>query len=226
MKKFYSSQTLVIDAQKLSRGLKDTFDGLKDTFGGIATIFDSLGVDFEEKVILSELTATAKAFVPPDASADLVGSESSEVSASSIYASAGTAKETTSDVNTQTTAEVSGGKKLNEAEQSENSGINQAAGITETSDQPAQVTEVAEVAQAAQAAQVEGTEETSEAKEAEEANSSITYDDLTKIIVEKIKQDTANNKKIEAIVNNYGVSMVSQLPKSKYEAFMAELASL
>lgn len=58
------------------------------------------------------------------------------------------------------------------------------------------------------------------------SKSSITADDITRVIVEKIKQDANNNKKIEEIVHNYGVSMISQIPNSKYEAFMAELASL
>ena len=178
---------ILIDAHKLSRGLKKTFEG-------ISIIFDSLGINNEGLLMPTSLAPSA-----------------------SSVGTADTANTAASGNDAQTTIEVSGGKKLNEAEQSGNSGTNQAAGITETSDQPAQVKEVA---------QAEGTEETPEVSEVEEANSSITYDDITKIIVEKIKQDTANNKKIEAIVNNYGVSMVSQLPKSKYEAFMAELASL
>ena len=181
---------ILIDAHKLSRGLKKTFEG-------ISIIFDSLGINNEGLLMPTSLAPSA-----------------------SSVGTADTANTAASGNDAQTTIEVSGGKKLNEAEQSENSGTLEAV---EQVEQPAQVKEVA------QAAQAEGTEETpevSEVSEAEEANSSITYDDITKIIVEKIKQDTANNKKIEAIVNNYGVSMVSQLPKSKYEAFMAELASL
>ena len=198
-----NAHAVLIDVHKLSRGLKKTFEG-------ISIIFDSLGINNEDLIMFKSSTMSA----------------SSASSASARIADTETADAATSAVNTQTTVEVSAGKKLNEAEQSENSGTSgtaDAAGIVETLDQPAQVAQATQVAQAAQA---EGTEEMSEAEEAEEANSSITYDDLTKIIVEKIKQDPANNQKIEAVVNSYGVSMVSQLPKSKYEAFMAELASL
>ena len=190
---------ILIDAHKLSRGLKKTFEG-------ISIIFDSLGINNEDLIMFKSSTMSA----------------SSASSTSARIADTETADAATSAVNTQTTVEVSAGKKLNEAEQSENSGTSgtaDAAGIVETLDQPAQVAH----AQATQVAQAEGTKE---ASEAEEVNSSITYDDLTKIIVEKIKQDPANNKKIEAVVNSYGVSMVSHIPKSKYEAFMAELASL
>ena len=64
------------------------------------------------------------------------------------------------------------------------------------------------------------------AEQAEPAKSSISLDDITKVIVEKIKQDRSNREKIEAIVHNYGVSVISQLAESKYESFLAELASL
>ena len=64
------------------------------------------------------------------------------------------------------------------------------------------------------------------AEQAEPAKSSISLDDITKVIVEKIKQDRGNREKIEAIVHNYGVSVISQLAESKYESFLAELASL
>ena len=172
----WNAHKVLIDAHKLSRGLKKTFEG-------ISIIFDSLGINDEELLVSTSLAPSA-----------------------SSMGTADTANAATSDDNAQTTAEINAEKKRNEgrneAGQSENSGTSEA---------------VEKVEQSVQVAQSE---------EAEEANSSITYDDITKIIVEKIKQDTANNKKIEAIVNNYGVSVVSQLPKSKYEAFMAELASL
>lgn len=170
----WNAHKVLIDAHKLSRGLKKTFEG-------ISIIFDSLGINGEDLIISKASASTAS-------SAGIANTE--------------TANAATSDDDAQTTAEINAEKKRNEAGQSENSGTSEA---------------VEKVEQSVQVAQSE---------EAEEANSSITYDDITKIIVEKIRQDTANNKKIEAIVNNYGVSMVSQLPKSKYEAFMAELASL
>ena len=147
---------ILIDAHKLSRGLKKTFEG-------ISIIFDSLGINNEDLIMLKSSAM----------------STSSASSASARIADTETADAATSAINAQTTVEVSAGKKLNEAEQSENSGTSgtaDAAGIIETL----------------------------EVSEAEEANSSITYDDLTKIIVEKIKQDTANNKNTVNTVNNKG----------------------
>ena len=54
----------------------------------------------------------------------------------------------------------------------------------------------------------------------------ISLDDLTKIIVRKLKQDRANNGKIEAILKSYGVEKVCELPQEKYESFITDVATL
>ena len=54
----------------------------------------------------------------------------------------------------------------------------------------------------------------------------ISLDDLTKIIVRKLKQDRANNGKIEAILKSYGVERVCELPQEKYESFITDVATL
>ena len=58
------------------------------------------------------------------------------------------------------------------------------------------------------------------------AVNTLTEDDLTKIIVRKIKQNRSNNEKIGAILRTYGVSKVSELPVSKYEAFLTDVSQL
>ena len=91
---------------------------------------------------------------------------------------------------------------------------------TETSEQaqsPEPATASKPTEQAEQVEQVEPSEPT---------KSSMTLDDITKVIVEKIKQDRGNRERIEAIVHEYGVSVISQLDEANYEAFLAELASL
>ena len=61
----------------------------------------------------------------------------------------------------------------------------------------------------------------------ESSKTSITLDDITRVIVAKVKQDKdTNSPRIEKLLQKYGTSKVSSLPVSKYEAFMAELASL
>lgn len=64
------------------------------------------------------------------------------------------------------------------------------------------------------------------AEEAATASPSVTQDDITKIIVQKLKKDRSNNEKIGAILKTYGVARVSELPATKYEAFLTDLSQL
>ena len=55
---------------------------------------------------------------------------------------------------------------------------------------------------------------------------SVTVDDITKVIVQKIKQNRKNNEKIGAILKTYGASKVGELPVDKYEAFLTDLSAI
>ncbi len=55
---------------------------------------------------------------------------------------------------------------------------------------------------------------------------SVTQDDITKIIVQKLKKNRSNNEKIGAILKTYGVAKVSELSPEKYEAFLTDLSQL
>ena len=68
--------------------------------------------------------------------------------------------------------------------------------------------------------------ETGELDTAAEKSSAITLDDVTKIIVQKIKKNRSNNEKIGQILKAYGVAKVGELPDSKYEAFLTDLSEL
>jgi hypothetical protein len=65
-----------------------------------------------------------------------------------------------------------------------------------------------------------------EPKEKASTAPSVTQDDITKIIVQKLKKDRSNNEKIGAILGTYGVAKVSELPAEKYEAFLTDLSQL
>ena len=60
----------------------------------------------------------------------------------------------------------------------------------------------------------------------EKAAVSVTPNDITRIIVRKIKQNKENNDKILMILKAYGVEKVSNLKPEKYEAFVTDLAAL
>ena len=55
---------------------------------------------------------------------------------------------------------------------------------------------------------------------------SITIDDITKVIVAKIKKKRDNNAKIGSLLKTYGVDKVSSLPPEKYEAFLTDISEL
>ena len=75
-----------------------------------------------------------------------------------------------------------------------------------------------------QAAPVKG--EVRDPAPASDQTQTVTVDDITKIIVRKVKQDRTNNEKIGAILNTYGVARVSELPTAKYEAFLTDISQL
>ena len=62
--------------------------------------------------------------------------------------------------------------------------------------------------------------------DASEPTSAVSIDDITKIIVQKIKQNRKNNEKIGSILKTYGVAKVGDLSTSKYEAFLTDLSAI
>lgn len=54
----------------------------------------------------------------------------------------------------------------------------------------------------------------------------ITRDDLTAVIVGKIKKKRSNNEKIGQLLKAYGCKELSTLPPEKYEAFLTDISQL
>ena len=65
-----------------------------------------------------------------------------------------------------------------------------------------------------------------EQPQTEAAPSSLTLDDITKVIVSKVKQNQAASDAIGKLVQSFGVATVKQIPVEKYEEFMTKLAAL
>jgi len=55
---------------------------------------------------------------------------------------------------------------------------------------------------------------------------SVTQDDISRVIVAKIQQKRENNAKIGKLLKAYGVSLLSELPQEKYEAFLNDISQL
>ena len=62
--------------------------------------------------------------------------------------------------------------------------------------------------------------------EPEQPAVTISKDEITAVIVAKIKQKRSNNEKIGQLLKTYGVGQLSELPASKYEAFLADISQL
>lgn len=176
------AQMISVDAGKLSKGLKTTFEG-------VAMVFDSIGVPVDIGVSVGAET--------PVEEQKEEKTEASPVTKTEAKAETAPVEETQKEV-----PEVP-------------------------------VQEASAPAAEAKAAGTESTEDTEnkEAKEAPvekaaEVTPSITIDDITKIIVQKIKQNRKNNEKIGSILKAYQVSKVSDLSTSKYEAFLTDLSAI
>ena len=109
------------------------------------------------------------------------------------------------------------GKEENDAAEETGAGTVDDAGVADDA-------AVADPAGDVEAAKAEPEKEQTAPKD--EPAPSITQDDITKIIVQKLKKDRTNNEKIGAILKTYGVTKVSELPTDKYEAFLTDLSQL
>lgn len=116
------------------------------------------------------------------------------------------------------------GKGENNPEAAE---VKMSSELTNVSDETAAPEAVTEETAAEKSAEVkQEAEHTTAPAQATEAVQTVTVDDLTKIIVRKVKQDRSNNGKIGAILKTYGVAKVSELPAAKYEAFLTDISQL
>ena len=54
----------------------------------------------------------------------------------------------------------------------------------------------------------------------------LTADDLIRVVTQKIKKDRTNKDKVLALLKSYGAAKVSDIPADKYEAFLTDLSQL
>ena len=54
----------------------------------------------------------------------------------------------------------------------------------------------------------------------------LTNDDITKLIVAKIKKDRNSQESIGKLLAGYGVDHISKIPEEKYEAFIKDLSEI
>ena len=54
----------------------------------------------------------------------------------------------------------------------------------------------------------------------------LTADDLIRVVTQKIKQNRANKEKVLALLKSYDAAKVSDIPANKYEAFLTDVSQL
>lgn len=69
-------------------------------------------------------------------------------------------------------------------------------------------------------------EETVETEKLDAPATTLTVDDIAKVIVQKIKKDRSAQTKIEPLLKTYGVARVSELPPEKFESFLTDVAQI
>lgn len=169
---------------------------LKHTFEGVTMLFDCLGLD----VAVTELSA-AREKEPGETCQTVSGELAPEAKEQQKAANHPEEKGPVGDGVEETKQETVPAVSVTEIVK-ESASDNATGSATETVTQPAAVP-------------VTPT-----------ATASVTQDDITRIIVRKIKTDRSNNEKIGAILKTYGVAKVSDLPASKYEAFLTDLSQI
>lgn len=163
-------RVVTVDAGKLSRGLKITFEGM-------AMVFDSLGVEEDLSMENKQENKTPE-------------KERAE-------------KETAAE---GCTGEKAVSEKVNENVLPDAGPAGNDTSVDVPADGPS-------------GGPAEGNREASVAP-------AVSLDDVTKVIVQKIKQDRCNNEKIGHILKTYGASRVGKLDPGKFEAFLTDLAAL
>ena len=194
--------------------------GLKTTFEGVAMVFGSLGADCGFEIM--EMAEEPKEQTVVDAKKKTTSRDDKTTSAPQAHEEAevgttaeGVIKEAAGTTEARRAEQTVSATEENENEEEKND-------VSEGTSGPG----LAPAGTAgSKAAAEEKTAPGAEADKKQEA-SGVTLDDVTKIIVQKIKQNRSNNERIGQILRTYGVAKVGELPQAKYEAFLTDLAAL
>lgn len=206
----------LIAPKKVVDGLAEVFDGLAQMFAGVSEQLDTLAAnaDPEEKlelpVAVQPVSAVAEKKGPaaPHPRKKAVKKTKKAEDAAPVVT-----EDETDDV---PTVEESAAEETVNSESSE------------TVDAEHPVDDADALPWAEDTGQKEATADKAEpaAKAEEQPAVTITKDDITAVIVAKIKKKRDNNEKIGQLLKTYGVAQLSDLPVEKYEAFLADVSQI
>ena len=214
--------------KKVVDGLTEVFEGLAQMFEGVSDQLELLGADAapEDKRLFPVMDQDVPAVSEKKGTAAPHPRKKPIKKTRKVEEASDKLREPVIDSNsdagadTQPDAENSAG----EAEEEENFPADDADALPwsedtgQEKDEPADKTRQPDKSQQAK--------QESPAAAATPSAVTITKDDITAVIVAKIKKKRDNNEKIGQLLKTYGVAQLSDLPAEKYEAFLADVSQI
>lgn len=214
--------------KKVVDGLTEVFEGLAQMFEGVSDQLELLGADAapEDKRLFPVMDQEVPAVSEKKGTAAPHPRKKPIKKTRKVEEASDKLREPVIDSNsdagadTQPDAENSAG----EAEEEENFPADDADALPwsedtgQEKDEPADKTRQPDKSQQAK--------QESPAAAATPSAVTITKDDITAVIVAKIKKKRDNNEKIGQLLKTYGVAQLSDLPAEKYEAFLADVSQI
>lgn len=214
--------------KKVVDGLTEVFEGLAQMFEGVSDQLELLGADAapEDKRLFPVMDQEVPAVSEKKGTAAPHPRKKPIKKTRKVEEASDKLREPVIDSNsdagadTQPDAENSAG----EAEEEENFPADDADALLwsedtgQEKDEPADKTRQPDKSQQAK--------QESPAAAATPSAVTITKDDITAVIVAKIKKKRDNNEKIGQLLKTYGVAQLSDLPAEKYEAFLADVSQI
>lgn len=213
--------------KKVVDGLTEVFEGLAQMFEGVSDQLELLGADAapEDKRIFPAVDQEAPAVSEKKGAAAPHPRKKPIKKTRKVEEASDKLEEPVTDSNSDADADIQpdAENSAREAEEEENFPADDADDLpwsedTGQKDEPTDKTRQPDKAQ-----QVK---QESPAAAATPSAVTITKDDITAVIVAKIKKKRDNNEKIGQLLKTYGVAQLSDLPAEKYEAFLADVSQI
>lgn len=214
--------------KKVVDGLTEVFEGLAQMFEGVSDQLELLGADAasEDKRIFPIVDQEAPAVSEKKGAAASHPCKKPIKKTRKVEEASDKLEEPVTDSNSDATADTQpdAENSAGEAEEEENFPADDADALPwsedtgQEKDEPADKTRQPDKSQQAK--------QESPAAAATPSAVTITKDDITAVIVAKIKKKRDNNEKIGQLLKTYGVAQLSDLPAEKYEAFLADVSQI
>ena len=219
--------------KKVVDGLTEVFEGLAQMFEGVSDQLELLGADAapEDKRIFPAVDQEAPAVSEKKGAAAPHPRKKPIKKTRKVEEASDKLEEPVTDSNSDADADIQpdAENSAREAEEEENFPVDDADNLPWSED-TGQVKETGQ--------KDEPTDKTRQPDKSHQAKQespaaamspsavTITKDDITAVIVAKIKKKRDNNEKIGQLLKTYGVAQLSDLPAEKYEAFLADVSQI